>query len=168
MSLTTFKHALEYINRIGNTFWSFFLRNWSIACVILFWRMSLFQELFMCTLYIYKPRICRQGVLRHNFTGNFLIEDGTWCNTNLNSHFTERNVGLLSGCALAHCTPIVHCIIAWGLFVLCLYIVNIGELYYMKSLNILWVWMQILITHQFFSCFNNLQTKISNQSKMSL
>jgi len=89
--------------------------------------MSLFQELFLytsffkspllifqsCASFICKPRTCRHGVLRHHFTGHIiLVEEGTQCITNLNSHFTEKSVGLLIGHELADHSPIVHCLIA--------------------------------------------------------
>jgi hypothetical protein len=146
LPLYTFKRASEYINKFGNTFWS--LSSGTEALCILVWRMSVFQELFLytslfkspvlsfwsCAPFICKPRTCRQGVLWHHFTGNtILVEEGTERITNLNSHFTEKSVGLLSGHALADHNPFVHCLIAWGFFFSYLYIVNIGELFYRKA-----------------------------------
>jgi hypothetical protein len=73
-------------------------------------------------------------VLWHHFTGNIILfEEGTELITNLNSHITEKSVGLLSGHALADHNPIVHCLIACGFFVSYLYSVNIGELFYRKA-----------------------------------
>ena len=83
----------------------------------LFLYISLFKSLLLisrsCAPFICKPRTCRQGVLRHHFTGHIiLVEEGTQCVTNLNSHFTEKSVGLLIGHELADHNPIVHCLIA--------------------------------------------------------
>jgi hypothetical protein len=119
LPLHTFRHASEYINKFGNTFWS--LSSGTEALCVLFCFVSLFKSpvliFWSCAPFICKPRTCRQGVLRHHFTGNvILVEEGTQCITDLNSHFTEKNVGLLIGHALADCNPIVHCLIAWGFF----------------------------------------------------
>jgi hypothetical protein len=72
--------------------------------VLIFWS---------CAPFICKPSTCRQGVLRHHFTADIiLVEEGTQCVTNVNSHFTEKSVGLLIGHALADHNPVVHCLIA--------------------------------------------------------
>jgi len=89
--------------------------------------MSLFQELFLytslfkspllifrsCAPFICKPRTCRQGVLRHHFTGHIiLVEEGTQCISNQHSQFTEKSFGLLIGHELADHNPNVQCLIA--------------------------------------------------------
>jgi hypothetical protein len=107
-------------------------------------------------------------VLWHHFTGNIiLVEEGTQCITNLNSHFTEKSAGLLIGHALADRNPIVHCLITWGFFVSYLYIVNIGELFYRKATVCLVTENADSRKTPVSSRFHNLQRKISNHPKMS-